>query len=72
MKNLLFVAGIVLILVGVIALIFSVLQGYGYHHLLDGETERYIRLRRRMIIFFIIGIALAVLGMVCLMARVKI
>lgn len=71
MKNLLFVAGIVLILVGVIALIFSVLQGYGYYHLLDGEAELYIRLRRRMIIFFIIGIALAVLGTVCLIVRVK-
>lgn len=71
MKNLLFVAGIVLILVGVFALIFSVLQGYGYHHLLDGETELYVRLRWRMIIFFIIGIVLAVLGTVCLIVRAK-
>lgn len=71
MKNLLFVAGIVLILVGVFALIFSVLQGYGYYHLLDGEAELYVRLRWRMIIFFIIGIVLAVLGTVCFIVRAK-
>ena len=71
MKNLLFVAGIVLILVGVFALIFSVLQGYGYYHLLDGEAELYVRLRWRMIVFFIIGIVLAVLGTVCLIVRAK-
>lgn len=39
MKKLLLVIGIVNIIVGVIALLFSVLQRHGYYNLLDGDVK---------------------------------
>ena len=65
------IAGIVIIAAGAAALLFSALQRYGYYHLLDGEADTYVRLHRRMIIFSIIGIALAVIGAGCLIVRTK-
>ena len=72
MKKLLLIAGVVIIIAGVIALLFSALQRFGYYHLLDGEADLYIRLHWRMIISFVIGIVLAVIGIVCLIIRSKI
>jgi len=72
MKNLLLVLGIIIIIVGVLALLFSALQRYGYYNLLDGEADHYIGLHRRMILFFIIGIVLEAIGAVCLIIRAKI
>jgi len=71
MKKFLLVAGIVIIIAGVIALLFSALQQFGYYHLLDGEAEMYIRLHWRMIISLVIGIVLVVIGAVCLIVRTK-
>jgi len=67
-KNLL-ILGILIIIIGVIALLFSALQGYGYYHLLDGDADLYIRLHRRMILFFVIGIVLVVIGVSCIIIR---
>ena len=61
--------GIVILIAGVIALVFSALQGYGYYHLLDGEADLYIRLHRRMLLFFVIGMILAVIGVSCITIR---
>lgn len=41
MKKLLLIAGVVIIIAGVIALLFSALQRFGYYHLLDGEADMY-------------------------------
>lgn len=66
MKKLLLIIGIVIIIVGVIALLFSALQRYGYYHLLDGDADLYARLHRRMILFFVVGILLVVIGVSCI------
>lgn len=71
MKKLLLIIGVVIILAGVIALIFSALQRYGYYHLLDGVADLYLRLHWRMIISFVIGIVLVAMGAVFLFIRTK-
>ena len=69
MKKLLLVIGIVIIIAGVVALLFSALQGYGYYHLLDGDADMYTRLHRRMLLFFAVGIVLVVIGVSCIIIR---
>lgn len=71
LKKLLLIAGVVIIVAGVIALIFSALQRYGYYPLLDGDADMYIRLHWGMIISFAIGIVLVAIGAVCLFIRTK-
>ena len=71
MKKLLLIIGVVVIIAGVIALLFSALQRYGYYHLLDGDADLYIRLHRGMIVSFVIGIVLVAMGAVCLIVRTK-
>ena len=71
LKKLLLIAGVVIIVAGVIALIFSALQRYGYYHLLDGDADLYLRLHWRMIISFVIGIVLVAIGAVCLIIHAK-
>ena len=71
MKRLLLILGIVIIIVGMIALLFSALQRHVYYHLLDGDAELYSRLHRRMIISFVVGIVLTVIGAVCIIIRSK-
>ncbi len=63
---------IVLIAACVLSLLFAVLNLFGYHHVLDGSGELYSRLHRRMIVFFVIGIVLAVIGIGCLVMRSRI
>ena len=69
MKKLLLIIGIVIIIVGVIALLFSALQRYGYYNLLDGDADMYMGLHRRMILFFVVGILLVVIGVSCIIIR---
>ena len=69
MKNYLLIIGIVIITVGVIALLFSALQRYGYYHLLDGDPDLYIGLHRSMIIFLVVGIILVMIGVSCIIIR---
>lgn len=66
MKNLWFIVGVAFILVGIIDLLLSALQRHGYVHLLDGDADRYSRLRRRMIRFFVMGIVLVMIGVLCI------
>ena len=71
MKKRLLIAGIVTIIAGVIALLFSTLQRHGYYHLLDGDADLYIRLHWGMTISFVIGIVLVAIGAGCLFIRAK-
>ena len=71
MKKLLLIIGVVIVIAGVIALLFSALQRYGYYHLLDGDADMYIGLHWRMIISLVIGIVLVAMGAVCLIIRAK-
>jgi hypothetical protein len=72
MKEVLFVVGIVLIILCVLSLFFAGLNWFGYYNLLDGSSKKYAILRRRMIIFLITGIILAVIGIASLIAQSEI
>ena len=69
MKKFLLILGILIIIAGVAALLFSALQGYGYYHLLDGDGDMYLRMHRRMILYLVIGIVLVVIGTACMIIR---
>ena len=71
MKKLLLVVGIVSIIACILFLLFAVLSLLGYYNVLDGSAELYNRLHQRMIISFLVGIVLAVIGTVCFIIRSK-
>lgn len=66
MEILLLIVGIICMIAGVLSLLFAALNRHGYYNLHDGEGNIYVRLHRRMIIFFVAGIILAVIGIVCI------
>ncbi len=72
MKKLLLIIGVVSLIACVLSLLFAALNLFGYYHVLDGSPELFIRLHRRMILFFVIGVVLAVIGIVCFIVRSKI
>ena len=72
MKKLLTILGIVLLAACVLSLLFALLNLFGYYHVLDGSAELYSRLHRRMLVFLVLGIVLAVGGAACLVMRSKI
>ena len=67
----LLIAGITLIIAGVLSLLYAALNLFGYYHVLDGSAELYRNMYRRMITFGLSGIILTVLGTVCLIIRLK-
>jgi len=69
MKKSLLVLGVLIIIIGAIALLFSASQGYGYYHLLDGDADMYIGLHRRMIICFVNGIVPVVIAVAYMIIR---
>ena len=71
MKKMLLIAGIILIIAGVLSLLYAALNLFGYYHVLDGSAGLYSRMYRRMITFGLSGIVLAVLGIVSLFIRLK-
>ena len=70
-RKLLLIIGIILVVICAFTLLFSILNFYGYYHVLDGSSELYLRLHRRGIIFLIIGIILLILGILCFIMRSK-
>ena len=72
MRKILLIVGIISVISCVLALLFAALNWYGYYHVLDGTAELYSRLRRRMVLFSVIGSGLAVVGIVCFIIRSKI
>lgn len=71
MKKTLLIIGIICIIVCVLSLLFAALNRFGYYHLLDGSSEHYTQMKRKMVIFLIIGFVLAVIGIVCIIIRFK-
>lgn len=71
MKELLII-GIISIIACVLSLLYAALNRYGYYHLHDGEGDMYTRLHRRMIVSFVVGIVLAVIGVACIIIWTKI
>lgn len=69
MKTAFLIAGILSASSGACALLLALLFRHTYRHLLDGSAEQYARLRRRSVLFFIIGIALVCAGVLCLLTR---
>ena len=72
MKKLLLVLGILFIIAGVLSLAFAALNMFGYYSVLDGSNSLYRRLHRYMIIFFIAGSVLLIIGIVLLILRSRI
>ncbi len=71
MRKVLLIAGIIVIIACVIALLFGALQLFGYYHVLDGSKALYDRLHRRAILSFVIAGILAAAAVVCFVARSK-
>ena len=67
----LLIAGIILIIAGVLSLLYAALNLFGYYHVLDGSADLYSRMYRRVITFGLSGIVLAVLGTACFIIRLK-
>ncbi len=72
MKQILLIVGIISIVLCVLSLLYASINWLGYYNLLDGSADLYARLHQRMIVFFIIGIVLAVIGIASLIIRTKI
>lgn len=71
MKKALLIIGIVILVACVLALIVALLFRFSYFHVLDGSDALYERLHRWMTGSFITSGILAVLGVTCLLARLK-
>ena len=71
MKKMLLIAGITLIIISVLSLLYAALNLFGYYHVLDGSADLYSRMYRRVITFGLSGIVLAVLGTACFIIRLK-
>ena len=72
MNKFLLLSGIVIIIVCVLSLLFAALNLYGYYNVVDGSPSLYKNMHRRMIIFLILGIVLAIVGTICFIIRSKI
>ncbi len=71
MKKLLLIVGIVFIIACIISLLLAFINMQAYSSLKDGSASHYDRLHQRMIVYFVIGIVLAVIGMTCILLRFK-
>ena len=71
MKIFLLIIGIVTLVACVGSILFAALNLYGYHHVLDGSSELYHRMRQRAVVFFVIGLVLAAVGALCLILRAR-
>lgn len=71
MKKFLLIAGIIIIVACVIALLLGALFLSGYHNVLDGSAELYAKLHKRAIMFFVISGILAVAAAACFIFRAK-
>ena len=72
MNKILLIVGSVIIVACILSLLFSALNLYGYYNVLDGSPSLYKNMHRRMIIFLVLGIVLAIVGTVCFIVRYKI
>ena len=71
MKKNLLIAGIVILIAGVLSLSLAALFMFTHRNTYDGSPEFYSRLHQRTLVFFVIGAVLAVAGIVCITIRFK-
>ncbi len=69
MKKLLLIAGILLIVICVVCLLFAALNLHGYYNVLDGSPELYQRLHQRAVVSGLLGAVLGAAGAACLIFR---
>lgn len=72
MRKILLIAGIILFVACAIAFLAAIFFNYAYMHVLDGSAELYARLHSRAVIALVVGIVLAVVGIVCFIVRSKV
>jgi len=72
MKKILLIIAIAAIVACVLAVLFALLNMHAYYNLLDGTPEHYKWLHNRMIVSFVSGIILSIIGIACLIIRSKI
>lgn len=72
MKGVPLIVGIISLIACALSLLFSAFNWFAYRHVLDGTAALFNRLRRRVIIFFVIGIVLALIGVVSFIVCSKI
>ena len=65
----LLIVGIVCLVLGGLSLLIALFSRFAYYHVMDGSSELYTALHRRMIVFGVIGLAAAAIGAVCLIVR---
>ena len=71
MKKLLFIVGFIGLITGVLSLLLSAFFRHGYYNVLDGSGDLYASLHQRMIVFFVVGIILAAVGIASMVIRAK-
>jgi len=71
MKKFLLVIGIVIVVIGILALLYAALNRFTFFNTLDGSNDFYSRIRVQMRISFIIGAVTEVIGIACLIVRTK-
>ena len=72
MRKVLLIIGILVLVACAFSLAAAILNGYGYHNVVDGSASLYARLHRRMIIYSVSTAFLAVAGTVCIIIQSKI
>ena len=71
MKKLLFIVGFIGLITGALSLLLSAFFRHGYYNVLDGSGDVYASLHQRVIVFFVIGVILAVIGIASMVIRSK-
>ncbi len=71
MRKLLLVIGIISFIACALSLGIAAFNWLGYNNLMDGSPELYSRLHSRMIFYFAVGAVLALVGIVCVVIRLK-
>ena len=71
MKKLLFIVGFIGLITGVLSLLLSAFFRHGYYNVLDGSGDLYASLHQRMIVFFVVGVILAAVGIASMVIRAK-
>ncbi|MCQ2503071.1 MAG: hypothetical protein MJ084_04945 [Saccharofermentans sp.] len=69
MRKALLIAGIVLVVLGVIALLLAAFFLWMHNSVLDGSNTLYQRLATQRNVSFVIGMVLSVIGIICFIVR---
>ena len=72
MKKALMIFGIILVIVGILALIVAAFWLFAGHNTLDGSTSLYLRQKRNMQISLTVGVACEIVGIIFLIIRGRI